>query len=172
MNIPPQIAMLIHRDWGISPVPDHWFFTDDYGGRIAMSIRAPKGTHRGWVLRQRRGQNKALTFVNDGEVSLSWYKEQPFAPTVIVEDIPSAIRASTYVNSVALLGTGIGTAQATEIAAYGSGNIVLALDQDATALSFKWARKYSLLWGDVKVLPLKKDLKNMTEDALKELLSE
>ncbi len=48
----------------------------------------------------------------------------------------------------------------------------MALDQDAIGLSFRWARKWSLLWGDVKVLPLKKDLKDMNEQELKEILNE
>jgi hypothetical protein len=109
--------------------------------------------------------------MNPDEEGLSWYKTQPTAPTVLVEDIPSAVRASKYVNAVALLGTGIGLSRAVEIAETTSRPIMVALDQDAVDLSFKWARKYSLLWGDVKVLPLKKDMKNMTEEELKELLT-
>ena len=137
-----------------------------------MSVYGPKGNHRGWVLRALSpSRTKALTFLNEGEEGTSWYKTTPGAPTVLVEDIPSAVRASMYVNSVALLGTGIGADRALEIAEYAPKPIVVALDQDATAMSFRWARKYSLMWEDVKVLPLTRDMKNMTEDELCELLT-
>jgi hypothetical protein len=111
-------------------------------------------------------RTKALTYINDDEEGLSWYKTSPSAPTVLVEDIPSSVRASKYMNAVALLGTGIGVARANEISNHAVRPICLALDQDATDLSFKWAKKYSLLWGDVRVLPLKKDLKDMDEEEL------
>lgn len=153
--------------WGIEN-PEHWYWTNDLGGRIAMSIRSPKYTHRGWVMRDMRGTaaHKAITYLNEGEEGLSWYREHPHAPTVVVEDIPSAVRASRYVNAVALCGTGIGWPRAQELNEYATKPIILALDNDATATSFKIAEKYKLFWGDVKVLPLKKDLKNMTEEEL------
>lgn len=162
----------ILEHWGIAE-PEHWWYTPDYGGRIAMSVRSPKFLHRGWVLRDIMGnaQTKALTYIDQDEEGLSWYKTNPNAPTVVVEDIPSAVRASmTGVNAVALLGTGVGVTRAIEIAENARNGIIMALDNDAIDLSFKWARKYSLLWGDVSVLPLAKDMKDMTEDELKELL--
>ena len=138
-----------------------------------MSIRSPKDQHRGWVLRSlgTAAHTKALSYTG-GEVGLSWYKTHPHAPTIVVEDIPSALRASQYINSVALLGTGIGQVRAEEIAEHARNGVIMALDQDATGLSFRWARKWGLLWGDVTVLPLKQDLKDMNEQELKELLNE
>ena len=138
-----------------------------------MSVRAPNDTHRGWVLRALGSteRTKALTYIEDEQEGLSWYKTSPHAPTVLVEDIPSSVRASKYMNAVALLGTGIGASRAMEILKYAAGTIYLALDQDATDQSFRWAKKWSLLWGDVKVLPLTRDLKNMNEEELKELLT-
>ncbi len=167
----PGDLKYISETWGIEN-PPYWYWTYDYGGRVAMSIRSPKYMHRGWVLRDIHGtaRNKALTFVEDNEEGLSWYKTHPHAPTVLVEDIPSAVRATSVVNSVALLGTGIGLDRAAEIAEYATRPIVVALDQDATDQSFKWAHKYALLWGDVKVLPLKKDLKDTEEREVQQLL--
>jgi DNA primase len=101
---------------------------------------------------------------------MSWYKTKPNVGTLLVEDVPSAARASKYLNTVALLGTGIGLSRAAEIAEHATRPVIVALDQDATGTSFKWARKYALLWGDVQVLPLKQDIKNMTEEQLQELL--
>lgn len=163
---------LIEAKWGITD-PPYWYWTPSYGGRVAMSIRSPKFMHRGWCLRDMRGvaRAKALTYIDPGEEAISWYKTSPSAPTVLVEDIPSAVRASTYMNAASLLGTGIGQDKAIEIATYSTRPVILALDNDATDLSFKWARKYGLLWDDVIVLPLKKDLKDMTEQQLKELLT-
>lgn len=161
----------IHTMWGITD-PPHWYWTPEYGGRVAMSVRSPKYTHRGWVLRDIRGRSavKALTYIENNEEGLSWYKTTPGAGTLLVEDIPSAVRASTYVNSVALLGTGIGIARAHEIAEFASRPLILALDQDATALSFKWANKWALMWDDVIVLPLTKDIKDMKESDVESLL--
>lgn len=136
-----------------------------------MSILSPKGTHRGWVLRNDgSSQPKALTYVEEGEDALSWYLCHESAPTVLVEDIPSAVRASTYVNAVALCGTGIGSDRASEIAEYATRPIVVALDQDATAKSFEYVKKYNLLWDGPRVLPLKQDIKNMQETQVCDLL--
>jgi hypothetical protein len=136
-----------------------------------MSIRGPKYGHRGWVLRSiTGGEPKALTFVDEGEEGISWYKTTPGAGTILVEDIPSAVRAAAKCNSVALCGTGIGHDRAAEIAEYATRPIIVALDQDATKLSFKWARKYALMWGDVKVQLLNKDIKDMTDEELTALL--
>jgi len=157
--------------WGIES-PPYWYYTPDYGGRIAMSIRGPKYTHRGWVLRDIRGvaRTKAYTFLEEGQESLSWYKNHSDRPTVLVEDIPSAVRASHYVNSVALIGTAIGLDKALEIAQYATRPIVIALDQDATAKSFQHAERYGLMWDGPEILTLNKDMKDMSHDELQELL--
>jgi len=171
-EVPPKVAAWIRAHWNMD-VPDTWYWTTDYGGRIAMSVRSPKGTHRGWVLRAITSQarTKALTFINDGEEGMSWYRTDPYSPTILVEDVPSAVRASEYLNSVALLGTGIGSQRAVEIADYGGKKIIVALDEDATRTSFRWAHKYALLWGNVSVLPLTKDLKNMNQEELQRILT-
>lgn len=161
--LPPEVQQWIDSEWGISE-PPHWYYTTDLGGRIAMSIRSPLDTHRGWVLRNDGSRDpKALTYVDEGEDALSWYRCHPQQPTVIVEDIPSAVRAATYVNAVALCGTGIGMDRAKEIREFATRPIYVALDQDATAKAFDYVQRYSLLWGDARVLPLQQDLKNMKE---------
>lgn len=171
--LPDKVAETLERRWRITK-PPNWWWTTDFGGRVSMSVRSPSDQHRGWVLRSlgSTARTKALTYINEDEEGLSWYKTQPGRATIIVEDIPSAVRASSYVNSVALLGTGISLKRALELAKYGSRPIVVALDQDATTLSFTWARKWSLLWGDVVVLPLTKDLKDMEENELEQQLQQ
>jgi hypothetical protein len=164
-------AVKVEELWGIRD-PEHWYFTPDAGGRVAMSIRSPKFLHRGWVLRDLWGrqQRKALTYVNDGEIGISWYKTQPGKPTVIVEDIPSAVRASKYVNAVALCGTGCGVARAMEINEYATRPIHVALDLDAVQTGVRIARRWALLWGDVRVTVTEKDMKDMDEGRLCQLL--
>lgn len=171
--LPDRLIEKVHILWGITN-PPHWYYTSEYGGRIAMSVRSPKYLHRGWVLRDvwNRSQAKTLNFIEDNEVSLSWYKNHAQRPTVLVEDIPSAIRAAKYVNAVALLGTGIGLEKAQEIAQHATGPVVVALDQDATNQSFDLLYKYALLWDNPIILPLQKDLKNLTEEELCRKLKE
>jgi hypothetical protein len=170
-EVPPKVADAIYDKWLLRDVPN-WYWTTEYGGRVAMSVRAANDTHRGWVLRalNTTSRTKALTYVEKGE-GLSWYKTTPHSGTVIVEDIPSAVRASVYINAVALLGHGIGLDRAREIAEYAPRPIIVALDQDVTRKAFQLAQKYALLWDDVKVLPLEEDLKDMEETELCSLLT-
>lgn len=163
-----ELHIKLRNMWGILETP-YWYWTPEMGGRVAMSVRSPKYTHRGWILRDISGRArcKALTYLDEREVGLSWYRNFDTGPTVLVEDIPSAVRASCYVNSVALLGTGIGTDRALEIAEFATRPVSIALDQDATALSFVYEQRFGHMWDNPQVLPLPKDLKNMTEDELK-----
>ena len=137
-----------------------------------MSVRAPKYTQRGWVLRDIQGtaRSKALTYLNEDETPLSWYKDHDKRGTLLVEDIPSAVRASKYCNAVALLGTGVGLDRATEIDVCAPRPIVVALDQDATDQAFAIINRWNLLWGNVKILPLKHDLKDLQEKDLEILI--
>jgi hypothetical protein len=161
----------IYKAWGIT-CPPFWYHTPQYGGRIAMSIRGPSYTHRGWVLRDIEGYsaNKALTYVDEKETPLSWYRNRELKGTIIVEDIPSAVRASKYINSVALLGVGAGLDRAMEIDENAPRPIYIALDQDAIREAFAMADRWGLLWGQVTVLPLKQDIKNLLEPDLEALL--
>jgi len=162
----------IERKWGVHN-PEHWYWTDEYGGRLAFSVRSPKYTHRGWVLRDMSGnaRSKTLNYL-DGEESLSWYRKQNgTGGTILVEDIPSAVRASRYLSTVALLGTNCGLAKASEIAQYGTRPIVVALDQDATDKAFELAARWGLLWDDIQVMPLERDIKDLEEGELCQLLT-
>ena len=159
--------------WGITTF-EHWYWSPEYG-RLAMSIRSPKYMHRGWVLRDIRGRMsiKALTYIDEGEESLSWYRTKTNASTVVVEDIPSAVRASMNgVNAVALLGTGVGLTKAQEIGAFAPRPIRVALDQDATSQTFDIVQRYALLWDEPEILMLDKDIKDMTSNEVQRLLGD
>lgn len=142
--------------------------------RYAFPIFGPMGARRGYVLRS-YAENigsapKALTRMDVAEPHLSWYRFASDTPvTIIVEDIPSAVRAAKYVNAVSLCGTGAGPDYVNEISAH-TQNVVWALDADATRLSIDLHRNNALLFHNSRVLPLEKDLKDMSEKELAELL--
>lgn len=142
--------------------------------RYAFPVFGPMGTRRGYVLRSYAtnigSAPKALTRMDVEEPHLSWYRFASDTPvTIIVEDIPSAVRAAMYVNAVSLCGTGAGPDYVNEISAHAQ-NVVWALDADATRLAVKLHRYNSLLFRDSRVLPLEKDLKDMSEEELAEVL--
>lgn len=164
----------IEKHWRIANPSSYFFYrVIDYGGRIAMSIRGPRYQHRGWVLRDITGKakTKALTYIKPGEVPLSWYKNHGNVGTIIVEDIPSAVRASVYMDAVALLGIGAGDDRAEEIAEYARGPIYIALDQDAIPQAIAMKNQWNLLWDSPTVVPLSKDIKDMTQEGLDDFMS-
>ena len=139
--------------------------------RIAFPIYAPNGARRGYVLRGYEGWHipKALTFMDNNEPHISWYG---IGKTVIlVEDIPSAVRASKYVRSAALCGTHAPPEYVQEIAANAS-NVIWALDADALGQSVKQHRANSLLFNSSTLLPLERDIKDMAENDLADLLKD
>lgn len=141
--------------------------------RVAFPILDPLGRRKGWLLRsyERHATTKALTRMDSAEPHLAWYMTHTGQRVcLVVEDSPSAIRASRYINSVALLGTGCSPDYAKEISAH-CREVVWALDADATGQALKLHRKYSILFEHSRVLVLPKDIKDMTEDELCELLS-
>lgn len=172
--LPDPVLARIKQRWGIEN-PPYWYWTNDYGGRVAMSIRSPKYMHRGWVLRDLRGvaRAKALTYIEPDEVQVSWYKVNDDAPCVVVEDIPSAVRVSMCgVNAVALLGTIVNEDKAIELRDYAPRPICLALDNDAVDKAFKITRKYGLMWDKWHVVFLKKDFKDMSDEEIQNKLGE
>jgi len=168
-ELPPKVAEEVQTLWGIS-APESWYWTTDYGGRVAMSVRSAADVHTGWVLRALGpARTKVLSFIEEG-LGLSWYRTHADGPTYIVEDIPSAIRVSSYANSVALLGTRITIERANEIVDFGTMPIIIALDQDATDEALRYVTRFALLLNNPRALLLKKDCKNMTEKEVKEAL--
>jgi hypothetical protein len=51
-------------------------------------------------------------------------------------------------------------------------HIMLALDKDATAKALSWKTKIGYLFKNFTVVPLSKDIKDMTEDELLGLLTD
>ncbi len=142
--------------------------------RYAFPVLSPAGRRRGLVLRSYSGGfPKALTVKETTEPMLAWAAVSDAVPrdgpTFVVEDLPSAVRASEYVHAVALLGTSCSQEYALEIAAFG-GDVVWALDADATAKAIKLYREHMNLFERSRVVTLERDLKDMDEAALADLL--
>jgi DNA primase len=140
--------------------------------RIAFPMYGPLGERTGWVLRSFDNyvRPKALTFLQPNAQRLAYYYEHPDSDTVLlVEDMPSAVRAAPYINSIALLGTTLSDDAAFEIAQTFR-HVIVALDADAAAQGIALQRRLRLLFSQTDVLLLPCDLKDMQEEELLHLL--
>lgn len=88
----------------------------------------------------------------------------------LVEDQISAIRASKYVDTVALMGSHVSELLITSIKAVQYEHVVIALDKDAYALSLNYRNKYAELFKSFRVAQLPKDIKDMTPTELESFL--
>lgn len=132
--------------------------------RLCIPVRSFTGAERGVTLRSLSGQSpKTLTHTEQG--ALSWFTNHATPGVIIVEDQLSAIRASDYLTSVALLGVNLNDERAAEIKASGLRPVYLALDADAWELSLRLAIKYRSYLG-IKLLRLSKDIKDIDNEEL------
>lgn len=162
------------QDWHLSKSGVRFAPVED---RYAYPIFAPNGVRRGWVLRAYDGDNpryKSLTRMDKEEPHLSWYGpfDGKISCVVVVEDIPSAVRASLYLGPVvAMCGGGIGPDYVRELREHAS-RVVWAFDPGAFETGLEHHRRYGLSFESSRVMNLQKDLKNMDEDELSSTLSE
>jgi hypothetical protein len=140
--------------------------------RVAFPIYSPMGVRRGWVLRsyQPFAKYKTLTRMDVEEPHLSYYRPNNTPHVVVVEDIPSAVRAARYADAVALCGGGCSPEYAMEIAEHYP-NVTWALDNDATSTAMRLCKQHSILFkGQSRVLVLERDLKDEKEERLCQML--
>jgi predicted RNA-binding Zn-ribbon protein involved in translation (DUF1610 family) len=151
------------------------FRMDLDSGRIVQPWHAANGYVAGHILRAYDGQKpKSLTFWdNDGVPILDYYgvdRRHLTQPEIwLVEDQLSAIKLSRYVPSAALIGCHISEAQAADIRK-NFRYVFLALDNDATVKAINLSMKYKLYFRNFWVVPLSKDVKDMPDEQIKELL--
>jgi DNA primase len=128
------------------------------------------GAVYGYVVRKLDNQNGPKTLsIFDKNVG-AWYHCESSDELMIVEDQISALRASRYMNAVALMGTTmtdavLNTIRLTPIYQ----NIFIALDADAFPVAIKMAHRCRPYFKS-KVIKLSKDIKDMEEDELVEML--
>lgn len=138
--------------------------------RFAFPILNPVGQRQGWVLRAYDGRApKALSFLDEGATRLSHYRCNDSSRALLVEDIPSAVRGSSYLNTVAILGTSIKSSDQLELQMRYD-ELIICLDADAVRQAVDLHRQLDLLFKRVTIVVPPCDLKDMTEAQLMEFL--
>lgn len=168
-SLPDEVATLLSDRYQIDAtlVAKHKLgWTDgEEGRRLVIPVRDYYGEERGAVLRSFDGSfPKAKSHTEHG--AIAWFTNPATTSCVIVEDCLSAIRASVYSNSVALLGTNFNDDMAQEIREAGMSPVYMALDADAYNKAVKYVIKYRSTLN-MRLLILAKDLKDCTEEELK-----
>lgn len=104
------------------------------------------------------------------EDAVACYVNYSSSDCIIVEDIYSALRASEYMNAVALLGTNLNESRVYNIKQQGFKNVYLALDADV----FDAVIRYVQQWRSVlrmKPVKLERDIKNLSPEELQEFMN-
>jgi hypothetical protein len=153
------------------------------GGRLAMPIRNRWIRSVGFSFRtlDKRKTPKNRIYMSDPVApAMSFYPAvqegsavtmyQPKLPVVIMEDQISAIRASKFVNTVALLGTYLGAAKVLELIKVKPQEVIIALDEDASSLAAEYVLKYRDFFPKLRMVQLKYDLKEIADEAIQEIL--
>lgn len=139
-------------------------------GRLVLPVIDHLGYPYGYVARKLDNQNGAKTYTFAENTEGAWYMNRSSGRRLlIVEDQLSALKASQFVNAVALLGTNISEATLNAIKAGKYTDIYLALDADAFPKSIKLAvelRPHLKL----SVIRLRKDIKDMSKIEIHTLL--
>lgn len=137
--------------------------------RVVIPVYDIDGSVAGCVLRAEDGrQPKALNYTEPGAIGVFFNTSSDRC--VIVEDLYSALRASKYVNGVAILGTHLSEEKIEAIRQLKCKEYILALDADAFSKTIKYVTQFR---SQLPMRPLRidKDIKNMTPTELEELLN-
>jgi hypothetical protein len=149
------------------------FIYRSYDGRYILPI-IWRGEDRGYVLRKPwpgapiaqpwQGIKSDVYLHDSSKAQHALYnRKYPDRPVVIVEDQLSAMKvveANNNVYAVALLGSLLNLEKVREIQQLRGSEVIFALDADATALSFRYARDFGLAFPKARVAILEKDLKD------------
>lgn len=177
-DIPTEARDFLSKKYGLTDehIADaNLTWCNDYAyregsGRLCILVYNWKGVRDGYVLRSLTGaEPKALTYVKSN--SMAFYHKPAAKKVIIVEDAFSAIRLSRYCTAVALLGTHLNPSRIHDILSTKAEQYYLWLDGDAFAQAVNYALKYKHLIK-LHVRKLTKDLKDCSEDELKQILNE
>lgn len=142
---------------------------DDETNRLVIPVTDVRSERLGVVLRSLDGafpKSKSHTEKD----AISWFVNHTARGVIIVEDQFSAIRASDYLTSVALLGTHLNEERVREIRNSGLSPVYLALDNDAFAKAVGYRIKYRGTLNPI-VIKLEKDLKDESDQGLSDLFA-
>jgi hypothetical protein len=149
--------------WGLG-----WDETTD---RLVLPTTDVRGERTGVTLRALDKRHpKSISHTEQG--AMSWYTNHTatIPGIIIVEDQLSAIRASDYLTSVALLGTHLSEENVDELRASNMRPVWLALDADAWSTAVRLSIQYRHRLP-LRLVRIPKDLKDHTQEELTELLS-
>lgn len=138
--------------------------------RLVLPVYNYRGETLGSTLRDLSGNSRTKSKSHTDEGAISWYVNHTTPGVIIVEDQLSAIRASDYLTSVALLGTHLNDERVAEIRATGLSPVYIALDADAWATAVKYAIQYRSILKP-RLIKLDKDIKNQTDEELRALFN-
>lgn len=169
-SLPPEISERLRIAYGITERHSSRAGLGWVDDRLSIPLRDVQGNVVGVNLRSLDGaQPKSKLHSESG--AMSWFINHNSPDVIIVEDQLSAIRASDYLTSVALLGTNINEERISEIKRVARGSVYLALDADAWSRAVKYAVQFRSRLP-LRLLRLAKDIKNMNEVELKEWVNE
>lgn len=162
-----------------------WLWSPDMdGGRVCMPICSRFARNIGHSFRsldkRKRPKNRNILTAT-GEPLMSWYKSVAdpakgifgwSLPVVMVEDQISALRVSKFANAVSLMGTNLNNEKVLELRKCQAPSFILALDEDATQTAVRYKRQFDELFpGGLKMVYLKRDLKDCHDDEIKTVLN-
>jgi len=134
-----------------------------------MPVCGAQGQELGVMLRSLSGAKpKVVSHTEQG--AMAWYTNLTARGVIIVEDQLSALRASPYLTSVALLGTNLSEERVAEIKGAGHSPVFLALDNDAIASAVKFVVKYRSTLP-MQLVRLDKDIKDHNNEELDNLFA-
>lgn len=143
---------------------------DTETSRLVQPVFTYDGEVAGCCLRALDGREpKSKSHTEEGV--MAWYTNRNSQQLIIVEDIFSAIRASDYMNSVALLSTHLNDERVEAIKEAGFDRAFIALDRDAYLKSIQYVRMFRSFLSLVPI-KLDKDIKNMTNEEAEQLFNE
>lgn len=142
---------------------------DELTERLVLPVLSFRGDVEGATLRSLKVGEKPKSLTHTEPGAMAWYLNHNSDTLIIVEDQFSAIRASEYMNAVALLGVNLNDERADAIKKAGFKRVFIALDYDAFGVSLELSIKYRSYLNLIP-LRLEKDIKDMSRQELEQWL--
>jgi len=165
--------------YGLTEAEIHWaeWCYSPKIDRLVMPVLSTVGSNRGIVTKAFDSGEvpKSLNYKEMDDNWMAWYlrpevaiqnEEGKYSTVILVEDMVSALKASRFYPTAALLGTFINPSMLLEILGQ-SDNVVICLDKDATQKAYDYAEQFAC-YGNFRTVPLSKDVKDMNKEELTE----
>lgn len=144
--------------------------------RLVIPIRCRYGLCRGVESRRvawsESNGPKTRVYTFKDEPRMGWYRNPSAKAVLIVEDCISCLKGARFFDSCFLLGTTLSQDKMDEVVKIANGRVIaIALDRDAVSKANEYLKKYNLMaGGNLKVIPLSKDLKYCDDEEIKKML--